>query len=57
VFAHGNNGDKEEHWWRCGGVYGVEDFMSFSFIWDYVVMDIMRCWLNVWQGSCQARSD
>jgi hypothetical protein len=28
-------------------------FMAFSFIWDeYVVMDSIGCWLNVWQGSC-----
>jgi len=31
---HDNNGDKEKDWWRCGGVYGFDVFMSFSFIWD-----------------------
>jgi hypothetical protein len=31
--------------------------MLFSFIWDvYVVVDIIGHWLNVWQGSCQAKS-
>ncbi len=43
VFAHDDNGDKEEHWWRCDGVYDFEVFMLFSFIWDVDdVVDIIR---------------
>jgi hypothetical protein len=31
--------------------------MSFFYIWDeYAAMDIIGRWLNVWQGSCQAKS-
>jgi hypothetical protein len=42
VFAHDGNGNKEEHRWRFDGVYNVEVFMSFSFIWDeYATMDII----------------
>lgn len=50
------HGDKEEHWWKCGGVYGIEFFMSFLFIWDvYDVVDIVRQWMTMWQGSYQAK--
>jgi hypothetical protein len=31
--------------------------MSFSFIWDeYVAMDVIGRWLNVWQGNRQAKN-
>jgi hypothetical protein len=47
VFTHGNNGNKEEHSWRCGGDYGFEVFMSFSFIWDVdVTVNITQRWLK-----------
>jgi len=57
VFIHVDNGNKKKERRRCDGVYGLDVLMSFSFIWDdCVVMDIVGCWLIVWQGSCQAKS-
>jgi hypothetical protein len=57
VFIHDDNGDKKKERRRCGGVYGFDVFMLFSFIWDECdVVDIVGCWLIVWQGSCQAKS-
>jgi hypothetical protein len=54
MFMHDNNGHKEKEWYKCGGFYGFDDFMSFSFIWDeWVGVDIIGHWLNVRQGSCQ----
>ncbi len=53
VFMHDDNGDKEKDWWRCGGVYGFDVFMLFSFIWDeWVGVDITGHWLNARQGGC-----
>ncbi len=56
VFTHDGNGDKNKGQRRCGGVYGFDVFMSFSFIWNVCdAVDITGCWLIVWQGSCQAK--
>jgi len=54
MFMHDGDGDKEKEWWRCGGVYGFDVFVLFSFIRDeWAGMDIIRHWLNVRQGSYQ----
>jgi hypothetical protein len=38
------------------GVYGVEIFMSFSFVWVvYAIVDIVGCWMTMWQGSCHVK--
>jgi formate-dependent nitrite reductase membrane component NrfD len=40
-----------------GDVMVFMALMLFSFIWDEcVVVDITKRWLNVWQGSYQAKS-
>jgi hypothetical protein len=57
VFTHDNNGDKKKKQRRCGGVYGFDVFIYFSFIWDEcVAIYIVGCWLIVWHGSCQVKS-
>jgi hypothetical protein len=41
VFTHDDNGNKEKEWWRCGGAYGFDVFMSFFKIWDeWAIVDI-----------------
>jgi len=55
--THDGNEDEKKEQRRCGGVYGLDVLMSFSFIWDdYAAMDIVGCWLIVWQGSCQVKN-
>jgi hypothetical protein len=57
VFTHNDNGDNKKERKTCGGVYDLDNLMLFSCIWDeYAIVDIVGCWLIVWQGSYQVKN-